>query len=122
MKKWVLFTGFLMAACSGTVEKPENLISEKVMVEVFYDLALIDAMRSQQPARVNYAPNVRTYIYEKYNIDSLQFAQSNRYYAADVTQYRNMVQEVAQRLRDQQNTLEEETGNKAISEDEGQIR
>jgi len=123
MKNLVILFVCVLAGCSGNVKKPDRLISEQTMVDVFYDLALIDAMRSQQPARVNFAPNLRQYVYEKYDIDSLQFAESNRYYAADVERYRNMVQQVAQKLRDEQKALEEKTGAAPdTGVEEGQIR
>lgn len=123
MRKIVVLAAVVLAACAGGVEKPDNLIGEQTMVDVFYDLAVIDAMRSQQAARVNFAPNLQQYVYEKYNIDSLQFAESNRYYAADVERYRNMVQQVAQKLRDEQKKLEDKTGVAPDSgSNEGQIR
>ena len=42
--------------------------------------------------------NSNTYIYKKYAIDSLTFYQNQRYYAADVKQYKKMYQEVLDRL------------------------
>jgi hypothetical protein len=42
--------------------------------------------------------NSSTYIYKKYAIDSLTFYQNQRYYAADVKQYKKMYQEVLDRL------------------------
>jgi hypothetical protein len=36
--------------------------------------------------------NSSTYIYKKYAIDSLTFYQNQRYYAADVKQYKKMYQ------------------------------
>ncbi len=123
MRYLIILAVLVLAACSGSVKKPDNLVSEQTMVDVFYDLAVIDAMRSQQPARVNFAPNLQQYVYEKYDIDSLQFAESNRYYAADVERYRNMVQQVAKKLRDEQKALEDKTGVAPEADSaEGQIR
>ena len=40
----------------------------------------------------------KTYIYQKYKIDSLQFVESNRYYSADIENYMKMFDNVIQRL------------------------
>jgi hypothetical protein len=39
-----------------------------------------------------------TYVYKKYGIDSVQFARSNQYYAADIVTYKQIYEEVAKRL------------------------
>ena len=59
------------------------------MVDIFFDITVLEAMKSQttlvlETNKIN--PN--TYIYKKYNIDSLQFANSDKYYASDVNKYK----------------------------------
>lgn len=102
MKKIAIFLSVLVLfACSDTaVEKPDQLISEDKMVDIFYDLAVLDAMRTQKPLALSEKNiNVDGYIYKKYDIDSLQFAQSNRYYASEIKLYKKMYERVGKRLR-----------------------
>jgi hypothetical protein len=42
--------------------------------------------------------NINTFIYKKYKIDSLTYYQNQRYYAADIVLYKQMHQEVLDRL------------------------
>lgn len=102
-----LLSILLLAACDSPVEKPDRLIDEKTMIDIFYDLALLDAIKSQKPLALtinNINPN--QYIYTKYKIDRVQFAQSNRFYASDINQYKKMYAEVGKRFQDNVTKIE----------------
>jgi len=65
------------------MEKPENLIPKEKMVLILNDLAIVNA------AKVTNAQILRkhdveptAYIFAKYGIDSIQFVESDRYYAS----------------------------------------
>lgn len=92
----------LFGACKNEViAKPEKLIDEDKMVNIIYDLALLEAMRSQHQGQE--APiNPREYIFKKYQIDSIQFAQSNHYYASDIGNYKKMYDKVSKRIEAEQ--------------------
>ena len=100
MKKILIFVVFCIISCGNEiVEKPENLIPEDQMTAILYDLSLLDAIRAQRPLVLQQMKIKPTaYIYKKYNIDSIQFAKSNAYYAADLKVYKKMYDEVAQKL------------------------
>lgn len=103
-KAAVIFGVLLLAIACGkqVVEKPENLIGKDKMADIIYDLAILEAMRSQKPVILeNNGINQNTYIYKKYGIDSLQFAKSNQYYASDIDAYKKIYEEVAKRLEAQ---------------------
>lgn len=91
---------YLLSACGGNsaIEKPEKLIDEDKMVDIFYDLALLEAIKAHNPGIIQNAKEPQKYIYKKYSIDSLQFAQSNRYYATDIKRYKKMYARVGKRL------------------------
>ena len=109
MKKIIaLFILFSMVVgCQeSAVPKPDNLIDEDVLVSILYDLSLLEAMKSQNPAVLetnNINPN--TYIYSKYKIDSLQFARSNKYYASDIKKYKEIVENVNKKIEEQKTLL-----------------
>jgi len=121
MKKIALLLSvflLLMSCKNEVIEKPAKLIKEDDMVNIIYDLAILDAMRSQYPAAADTNPvNPREYIYKKYNIDSLQFVQSTHYYAGDIGHYRKMYEKVAHRIELEQKAADalarQQNGNKA---------
>ena len=100
----VLFFCFaLFVGCQNNpIEKPDNLIDEDKMVDIMFDITVLEAMKSQttlvlETNKIN--PN--TYIYKKYNIDSLQFANSDKYYASDVKKYKEIFDAVNKRIEEQ---------------------
>lgn len=81
------------------VKEPKKKLEKEVMVNVMYDLSLIEAMKYQNLSAVDSVKiNPTNYVLKKYKIDSVQFAQNNEYYASDVAQYQKMIQEIADRL------------------------
>ncbi len=65
------------------MDKPENLIPKEKMILILNDLAIVNA------AKVTNAQVLRDhkiepteYIFTKYGIDSVQFVESDRYYAS----------------------------------------
>ncbi len=81
------------------VKEPKRLIEREKMVNIMYDLSLLEAMKVENPGlmdSIKYTSN--QYIYKKYKIDSVQFAQSNIYYAADYKEYEKMYNQIKTRL------------------------
>lgn len=99
MKKILLFLSIvlLLFSCKETVEAPKNLIEQDKMVNILYDLALLDGIKSNN-ALSHATYNSEKFIYKKYKIDSLQFAKSSQYYASDIDNYKKMYEEVSKRL------------------------
>lgn len=108
MKKLIAITFvFLLAACEGsTIQKPKKLIEEETMVDIFYDLSLLEAIKAHNPGVIQNAKDPNRYVYKKYGVDSLQFAQSNRYYATDIKRYKRMYGRVGKRLEQNKNKLD----------------
>ncbi|WP_432222446.1 DUF4296 domain-containing protein [Flavobacterium sp. TMP13] len=93
----------LMVSCKEeVVAKPEKLIDKKIMTNILYDMALLEAIKYQYPYVVDSNQvNTPKYIYKKYKIDSLQFAQNNMYYASHFSQYKDIFTEVQNRIKTQ---------------------
>ena len=111
MKKGVLFfilISLILSCKEEVIKKPENLIEKEIMVDVMYDLALLEAIKYQSPnALETHKINPDEYIYKKYKIDSAQFAQSNIYYASDYKEYKKMYDQINSRLVKNKSLLEE---------------
>jgi len=96
----ILLVLFLSVSCKkDVVKEPANLIEKDKMIDIMYDLSLLDAMKYQHPELIDSTEtNPTKFILKKYKIDSLQFAQNNMYYAADYENYKDMFDEVSKRL------------------------
>ena len=83
---------------NNSVEKPKNLIGKDKMVDILYDISLLEAIKTQN---INGGMNSKMgneYIYKKYKIDSVQFVKSNKYYASDIEEYKKMFEKIKERL------------------------
>ncbi|WP_309609613.1 DUF4296 domain-containing protein [Flavobacterium sp.] len=102
MNKTILYLLiFTIVACNSKTEipKPEKPIEKEVMEKILYDLAVLQALKSYSPEKLSKnSINSKTYIYQKYKIDSLQFAQNSKYYASDIEAYKIMYQKVSDKL------------------------
>jgi hypothetical protein len=89
----------LLGCKEDLVKKPDRLIEKSKMMDIMYDLALLEAIKYQNPAVLD-SNQIRPkqFIYKKYKIDSLQLAQNNRYYAADYKSYKVMFESVVKRI------------------------
>jgi hypothetical protein len=77
------------------------------MIDIMYDLSLLEAIKYQNPLSldsVNSDP--KNFVLKKYKVDSLQFAQSNIYYAADYNTYKEMYDEIGKRLAVEQRAVD----------------
>ncbi|AWG21134.1 hypothetical protein FFWV33_06080 [Flavobacterium faecale] len=92
----IIFLLFLCVGCKEEVLKePKNLIPKDKMVDILYDLALLNVVKYQNAAKMlEYKGNELEYVYKKYNIDSTRFVQSNSYYASDYKNYKEIFDQV----------------------------
>lgn len=108
MKKlvFILLAVSLLACTNSTAPKPEHLLDKDEMADILYDIALLQSIKSYMPAVLDsnkvYSHN---YIYKKYNIDSLTFAQNTKYYASDIETYEKIEKEVSERIKQEREKL-----------------
>ena len=80
-------------------ERPDDLIPRDKMINILTDLYINNAARSVN-VRVlrNKGIVLDSLLYEKYDIDSLQFTRSNAFYTSDLDNYNSMYEEIEARL------------------------
>lgn len=98
---------FLGACTSNTIlKKPENLIPKEQMVDLLTDIFLAnggDNIKNLNLQRnVNYFP----LIFDKYQIDTIQFKESNYYYTSRIDDYDEILGEVDKHLKALRKQLE----------------
>ncbi|MCF4100279.1 DUF4296 domain-containing protein [Gillisia sp. M10.2A] len=81
---WVLFIAVFFISCQDVeeIKKPANLIPEDKMVDVLTDLSILNSAKNYNRSlleETGIQPD--KYLFEKYQIDSLQLAESTGYYA-----------------------------------------
>ncbi|AWH84059.1 DUF4296 domain-containing protein [Flavobacterium album] len=101
MKKlvYIALSALLFSCGEEKAEKPKHLLSEDEMVNILYDITLLQAISSYTPKALddNKIDN-RNYIYNKYKTDSLTFVQSNEYYASDLDVYEGIQKKVKEKI------------------------
>ena len=107
--KTLLIVLLLTFACQGVdkPKKPKNLISKDKMANVLYDVYVLNAAKGINK-NVLESNGIRpeNFIFKKHNIDSLQFAQSNNYYAYNTKVYEAIVAKVKERMEKDKVTYE----------------
>lgn len=100
MKKIIFFCVAIFAiGCNNSViEKPSNLIEKDKMVDILYDISLLETVKTQGIKRGFTQEEINQYILKKYKIDSLQLVSSNKYYASDAEEYKKMFEKVKAKL------------------------
>ena len=103
----VVTTLFIMSCENLDVKKPANLISEDQMVEILYDVVLINSAKGVNKQVLQRSiNNPHQYIYKKHNIDSLQFAESNAYYTFKNEVYKSIYEKLESKLTTQKTVYE----------------
>jgi hypothetical protein len=117
----LLLLALQLVSCEQGLEKPDAFIEEDKMVAILYDIAVMDALKSYNLNSPTANPvDSREYLLKKYQVDSLQFAQNNQYYAADMVRYKKMFEKVNQLLEAEKKKYEAEalkTGNQKPIQD-----
>ena len=99
----------LYSCAEELIKKPENLIPEDKMVLIFKEMAIVNAAKGTNIGQLKdngIEPTI--YIFEKFEIDSAQFVDSDRYYASKPLIYETMYKDVETSLEDQRLQLESE--------------
>ncbi|KAF2520106.1 DUF4296 domain-containing protein [Flavobacterium salilacus subsp. salilacus] len=109
-KAALILLAFLVLACNDdTPQKPEKLLTEDEMVDVLYDITILQSVKSFNPKvlRENKI-DLPDYVYNKYNIDSTVFAQNHAYYAAQLDVYEQIHNRVTDRVKKEKEPFDPE--------------
>jgi len=104
------FILLLIFGCEESIQKPkkpDNLISEDTMVDIMYDVFILNSAKGVNKKVLEYnGIYPEQYIFEKYNIDSTQFANSNNYYAYDTKTYESILKRIREKIEDDKTKYE----------------
>ena len=90
----------VLSSCQNAiVEKPHNLIDEDKMVDILFDISVLEAIKVTNPKSLETRKiNTNRYIFQKYKIDSLQFVKSDLYYSSDPDNYGEIYKKVIEKI------------------------
>lgn len=97
-----------MSSCNDIQKpsKPKNLIPQDKMADIIADISILNAAKSINKYELEDKNlNPENYIYNKYDIDSVQFAESNKYYAYDVKKYEEIYLKAKEKLENQKEEI-----------------
>lgn len=88
-------------------KKPKNLIKKQDMVSILYDMSILNASKGVNKKLLEEKGILpEDFVYEKYGIDSTQFALSNEYYAYNLEAYEDIYKQVKTRLEEEKKVLD----------------
>jgi len=98
----LLALSIFLIACQDLdkTEKPDNLIPEEKMVDVLTELSLVHAAKNYNKFKLEQTGiQPDKFVFEKYDIDSLQFEQSSNYYSDQYVIYERIYDSVRGRIK-----------------------
>lgn len=96
----LLFLILLACQSKTNFEKPKDLIPPDKMEDLLFDIYLAIGAGGVENLEGEKGLNYMGLVYEKYQIDSVQFAASNLYYTSKVNDYDEILKGVKKRLED----------------------
>jgi hypothetical protein len=110
MRNSLIFTiGLLLlfSCAEKLIEKPDNLIPRDKMVLILKEMAIVNAAKGTNLGKLkDNGIDPTTFIFEKYEIDSARFVDSDRYYASLPLVYESLYKEVESSLENQREQVE----------------
>ena len=104
---FILILAFIGCQDVKAPEKPKELIGKNKMVDILTEAYLANAARSvDNKSIIAKGIVIDTLVYKNFGVDSLQFAKSNAYYAADINTYIEIFQKVEIRLNAMQTKMD----------------
>ena len=110
----------VFVSCNNHVgTKPEKFLDEDTMLNVMYDLAILQAVKSTGDYTLaDNSLEINNLLFNKYEIDEQIWAENNEYYASNIRKYNKMVNKVLERLETQKLEMEEQSKPKNLKKNE----
>ena len=109
----------LIVACESKVnyKRPEKLLTKTQMTDLLFDMHIAVSTSNISNLKLEKNRNYMSLVYEKYGIDSTEFAMNNHYYTSSIDEYEEIFDALEERLKKLQDSIYEtidslERGNK----------
>jgi len=90
----------VLTSCTGRTiyKKPDDLIPKGEMVDLWVDIMIANGANGVKNEKSHRKVNYMRFLYEKHQIDSARFMNSNVYYISKIEEYEKMFEEVEIKL------------------------
>lgn len=109
MKRFLIISFLVLFAACSNVEKapkPEQLLSKEEMAIILSDLYIIEgAISSNRSSYIETGVQPSSYIYDKYDIDSVMFKENLNYYNDRVEDYLFIMDKIQDDLKSLQDSV-----------------
>ncbi|OUS14423.1 hypothetical protein A9Q93_08330 [Nonlabens dokdonensis] len=109
MKRFLIISFLVLFAACSNVEKapkPEQLLSKEEMAIILSDLYIIEgAISSNRSSYIETGVQPSSYIYDKYDIDSVVFKENLNYYNDRVEDYLFIMDKIQDDLKSLQDSV-----------------
>ncbi|HIE45267.1 MAG TPA: DUF4296 domain-containing protein [Flavobacteriaceae bacterium] len=96
-----ILTLFTLFSCQQeVVKKPTNFIDKNKMVDLIVDMKIAEKAKNIQNKDKKKNKNYMSFVFDKYQIDSVQFKENNDYYTNNIELYQEIYETVSTRLKD----------------------
>lgn len=111
MIKKILYIIVLLVVCScQSVEKapkPNRLIKKDQMIEILTDIAFVKATKGGYKKKLQQKNiNLEDYVLEKHGVDSVTFAENNKWYANQLDEYHDIFSAVKANIQKEKTKYE----------------
>lgn len=98
---YIFFISLFLINCTSNtiIKKPDNLIPKDQMVDLLTDMFLANGGKNIKNIHAQRNVNYYPLVYQKYQIDSTQFKESNFYYTSKIDEYDKILKRVDDRLK-----------------------
>lgn len=98
---YIIFLSLFLINCTSNtiVKKPDNLIPKDQMVDLLTDMFLANGGTNIKNIQGKRKANYFSLVYDKYQIDSTRFKESNFYYISKIDDYDEILKKVDVRLQ-----------------------
>lgn len=112
-KSLLLILALIATSCAhDVVPKPDQLLSMDKMEAIVYDLSILQAaIQTDRSYFKEQSITPLSYVYKKYQIDSLVYVQNDLYYASKPLQYEVIYRRVEKKLQALKESYDQEAAN-----------
>ncbi len=99
---YILILSVFFGACTSNtiIKKPKNLIAKEQMVDLLTDIFIAEGGDNIKNINLQRNANYFPFVFEKYQIDTIRFRESNYYYTSRIDDYDEILEKIDARLKE----------------------
>ena len=110
----ITLLAFILIACQFSKHKPDSILEQEAFENMLFDVYLLQSSEIYYPEILTKnGINSMTYIYEKYRLDSLSYAENINFYSSNFKNYHQIHLQIKQRVEDKLKNIDKVNKSKA---------